>query len=460
MRLYDTLTRTVRELEPREPGRIGMYTCGPTVQAAPHFGHARAAIVPDVLRRYLEWTGLEVLHVRNVTDIEDKIIAAGQAEGRPPAAVAEHYTRVYDDSMRRLGILPPHIAPRATGHLLEMQELISELIRGGHAYESGGDVWFRVRSFPAYGRLSGRDVDELRAGARIEPDERKDDPADFSLWKAAKPGEPSWPSPWGPGRPGWHIECSAMARTYLGDGFDVHTGGLDLQFPHHENEIAQAEAATGVPFARHWVHNGMLTIGGGEKMSKSVGNVISLAEAIDRYGADVIRMLYLAKHYRSPVEFSEERLAEARAAVERWRAFLRATRLEAGVQAPTTVEAERLRADFRAAMDDDLGTPAAQAALFDAVSAGNAHLEAGRRAEAAALGAAVRELAGVLGYVLTDEAGSADALVGPLVSELLAIRAEARARKDFATSDRVRDRLAQLGVTVEDRPDGATWHLA
>ncbi len=460
MLLFDTLTRTVRELEPREPGRIGMYTCGPTVQAAPHFGHARAAIVPDVLRRHLVWTGLDVFHVRNVTDVEDKIIAAGQAEGRPPAAVAEHYSRVYDDQMRRLGILPPHVAPRATGHLLEMQELIARLVETGHAYEVGGDVWFRVRSFPAYGRLSGRDVDELRAGARIEPDERKDDPADFALWKAAKAGEPSWPSPWGRGRPGWHIECSAMARAYLGDGFDVHTGGLDLQFPHHENEIAQAEAATGVPFARHWVHNGMLTIGGGEKMSKSVGNVISLAQALDRYGADVIRMLYLAKHYRSPVEFGEDRLTEARAAVERWRAFLRATRTDAGTDAEPTAEAEAVRAAFRAAMDDDLGTPAAQAALFDAVSAGNAHLEAGRTAEAAALAAVVRELAAVLGYGLVDEAGATDGLVGPLVDELLAIRAEARERKDFATSDRVRDRLAQLGVVVEDRSDGATWHLA
>jgi len=458
MRLTNTLTRTEEELVPRDEGRVTLYVCGQTVQNVPHFGHARAAIVPDVLRRYLEWRGFDVLHVRNVTDIDDKIIDRAREEGTSAAVVAEKYTRISEREMDRLGVLPPHVVPRATGHVIEMIDLIERLIDRGHAYEGGGDVFFAVRSFPGYGKLSGRDVDELRAGARVDPDERKRDPADFVLWKAAKPGEPSWPSPWGPGRPGWHIECSAMARRYLGDGFDIHAGGMDLVFPHHENEIAQAEAATGRTFARLWLHNGLLHVGN-EKMSKSLGNFVTLAEALDRYGADVLRMFYLQVAYRSPVDLSEERLAEAQAGLERWRAFLRtADGLEADGSGKD--EADRVRERFLAAMEDDLSTPRAQAALFDAVSAGNQHLEAGRAGEAAALRDVVRELAGVLGYALAADAGGADAaLLDGLVRELLDLRAEARAARDFATGDRIRERLAALGVVVEDRPDGPRWHL-
>jgi len=458
MRLTNTLTRTEEELVPRDEGRVTLYVCGQTVQNVPHFGHARAAIVPDVLRRYLEWRGFDVLHVRNVTDIDDKIIDRAREEGTSAAVVAEKYTRISEREMDRLGVLPPHVMPRATGHVIEMIDLIERLIDRGHAYEGGGDVFFAVRSFPGYGKLSGRDVDELRAGARVDPDERKRDPADFVLWKAAKPGEPSWPSPWGPGRPGWHIECSAMARRYLGDGFDIHAGGTDLVFPHHENEIAQAEAATGRTFARLWLHNGLLHVGS-EKMSKSLGNFVTLAEALDRYGPDVLRMFYLQVAYRSPVDLSEERLAEARAGLERWRAFLRgADGLEADGSGKD--EAERVRERFVAAMEDDLSTPRAQAALFDAVTAGNQHLEAGRAGQAAALRDVVRELAGVLGYTLATDAGGADAaLLDGLVRELLELRAEARAARDFATGDRIRDRLAALGVVVEDRPDGPRWHL-
>jgi len=458
MRLTNTLTRTEEELVPRDEGRVTLYVCGQTVQNVPHFGHARAAIVPDVLRRYLEWRGFDVLHVRNVTDIDDKIIDRAREEGTSAAVVAEKYTRISEREMDRLGVLPPHVMPRATGHVIEMIDLIERLIDRGHAYEGGGDVFFAVRSFPGYGKLSGRDVDELRAGARVDPDERKRDPADFVLWKAAKPGEPSWPSPWGPGRPGWHIECSAMARRYLGDGFDIHAGGTDLVFPHHENEIAQAEAATGRTFARLWLHNGLLHVGS-EKMSKSLGNFVTLADALDRYGPDVLRMFYLQVAYRSPVDLSEERLAEARAGLERWRAFLRgADGLEADGSGKD--EAERVRERFVAAMEDDLSTPRAQAALFDAVTAGNQHLEAGRAGQAAALRDVVRELAGVLGYTLATDAGGADAaLLDGLVRELLELRAEARAARDFATGDRIRDRLAALGVVVEDRPDGPRWHL-
>jgi cysteinyl-tRNA synthetase len=458
MRLYNTLTRTLEEFTPRDEGRVGIYTCGPTVQDVPHFGHARAAIVPDVLRRYLEHLGYEVLHVRNITDIEDKIITRAQEEGRLAAEVAETYGRIYTDQISRLGVLPPHIVPRATGHVIEMIELVERLIEREAAYVGGDDVLFAVRSFDGYGKLSGRNVDELRSGARVEPGEDKRDPLDFTLWKAAKPGEPSWASPWGPGRPGWHIECSAMAAKYLGEGFDIHTGGLDLVFPHHENEIAQSEAATCRPFARFWVHNGLLSIDG-EKMSKSLGNFITLEEVLAGHGANVLRMFYLAAHYRSPVEVSAERLEEAHAAFDRWSAFERATRNlnhADEIQVDAVDEAEKR---FREAMDDDLGTPAAQAALFDLVSAGHAHLAAGRHAEAAAVRTALVHLGGVLGYSF-EEGGEASALVGPLIEQVLQLRQEARERRDFATADAIRERLTALGVTVEDSPEGARWHLA
>ncbi len=464
MRLYNTLSRSVEEFVSRDDGRVSMYTCGPTVQAPPHFGHARAALVPDVLRRWLTSRGYAVFHVRNITDVEDKIIARAVAEGRPAAAVAETYARIYDEQMTRFGILPPHIAPRASGHITEMIGLIERLVEVGAAYEAGGDVFFAVRRFDTYGNLSGRNVDELRAGARIEPTERKRDPLDFALWKGVRgqPGslqEPSWPSPWGRGRPGWHIECSAMASRYLGAAFDIHTGGVDLAFPHHENEIAQSEAASGRRFARYWVHNGLLTLDDA-KMSKSVGNVIGLGEALDRYGADVLRSFYLSAHYRSPVDFSEARLSEARAGLERWRAFLRAAPQLQVADLPDVAAVREARGRFTAAMDDDLSTPVAQAALFDLVSAGNRMLEAGRQAEAAAARAALLELAGILGYDLSPASDDGAGLVGPLVAELLRLRSEARERRDFATADAIRAGLAGHGVVVEDSPEGPRWHLA
>jgi cysteinyl-tRNA synthetase len=459
MRLHNTLTRTVEEFVPRDQGRVGLYVCGPTVQNVPHFGHARAELLPDLLRRYLEWRGLQVFHVRNITDIDDKIIARAEFEGRPAAAIAQEYGRIFEREMERFGLLPPHVVPRATGHVIEMLELIDRLVELGSAYEAGGDVFFAVRSFERYGRLSGRQVDDLRVGARVEADERKRDPLDFAMWKAAKPGEPSWPSTYGPGRPGWHIECSAMASKYLGAGFDVHGGGLDLIFPHHENEIAQYEAATGRAFARYWLHNGLLTVGE-EKMSKSLGNFLTLSNALDRYGPARLRFFYLAVHYRSPVEFSEQRLADASTGLKRWDAFLRAT-AAAEPTLPTDPESQEFRQRFGDAMDDDLSTPRAQAVLFDLVSAGNAHLEAGRADRAGALRAVLLELAGVLGYALEAEpsAGEAD-LVGALVEALLVQRAEARERRDFTSADGIRTRLSDLGVVVEDRPEGVRWHLA
>ena len=455
MQLFNTLTGQVEPLIPRDPGRVGIYVCGPTVQGPPHFGHARAQLVPDVLRRHLSWSGLDVYLVRNITDIEDKILAAAAAAGRTPASLAEHFTRVWEREIERLGVLPPDVVPRATGHIPEIQELITRLIERGAAYPSGGDVFFAVRAFDGYGKLSGREPDKLRVGARVAPDERKRDPLDFVLWKAAKPDEPQWSSPWGPGRPGWHIECSAMATRYLGAGFDIHMGGTDLQFPHHENEIAQWEAGTGTPFARMWVHNGMLTLDQA-KMSKSVGNIISLSEAIDRYGAGTLRLFYLRAHYRSPIEFSEARLEEASAAHERLAAFVRST--EQLPPEPGDAH-DDTRAAFRAALDDDLATPRALALLFDLVATGNHALEANRTAEAAAARTVVVELAGVLGFDLTQVGVSDDGLVDGLVAELLTLRSEARQQRDFATADRIRERLHKLGVEIEDSRDGPRWHL-
>ena len=456
MRLYSTLSGSVDELVPREPGKVGMYVCGPTVQGAPHFGHARAVIVPDVLRRYLEWRGFEVFHVRNITDVDDTIIARATEEGRHPAEVAETFTRIWEAGIDALGARRPHVVPRATGHIPEMLELIGALLDKDAAYEVDGDVFFSVSAFPEYGKLSGRRPDELRAGARVAPGEGKRDPVDFALWKAAKPGEPSWPSPWGRGRPGWHIECSAMATKYLGSGFDIHAGGIDLAFPHHENEIAQYEAATGEPFARMWLHNGLLMLDQG-KMSKSLGNIIALDTAIEQYGADALRMFYLRADYRSPVDFSEKRLVESAAAVERLAGFLRATS-DLDVDAAPGETAADIDA-FVAAMDDDLGTPAAHAVLFDLATRGHAHLEAGRKEQAVACRDAVADLSDVMGYQLAAPT-EASALVAPLVEEMLALRAEARAAKDFAAGDRIRDRLTAIGIVVEDTPAGARWHLS
>ena len=456
LRLYNTLTRRVEEFESRDEGCVGMYTCGPTVQDAPHFGHARAALVPDVLRRWLLYLGYEVFHVRNITDVEDKIINKAEQEGIHSAAVSEKYSRIYNEQMTRLGILPPDVEPRATGHILEMIGLIERLVEVGAAYASGGDVFFAVRSFSEYGKLSGRNPDDLRAGARIEPNERKRDPLDFALWKAAKPGEPSWPSPWGRGRPGWHIECSAMAAKYLGTNFDIHSGGIDLQFPHHENEIAQSEAASGRRFARYWVHNGVLTIDA-EKMSKSIGNVISLADALERYGPNVLRMFYLSAHYRSPVDFNEERLTDATAAFDRWSSFERVTR-NLPPATGSSAAADAARARFRDAMNDDLNTPQAQAVVFDLIAEGNRLLNEGHHGGAAAIRATVLELTAVFGYDF-GESGSSDGLVEGLVGALLTLRTEARDRKDFATADAIRTRLAEAGVVVEDSPEGPRWHL-
>ncbi|HUG84483.1 MAG TPA: cysteine--tRNA ligase, partial [Euzebya sp.] len=464
MRLYNTLTRQLDDVlteDVRSGARpFGMYVCGPTVQDVPHFGHARAALVPDVMRRVLEHQGVSVLHVRNITDVEDKIIAKGREQGRDPAAVSEEYARIYEIQMRRLGILEPHIVPRATGHIIEMIALIQALLEVGAAYVVPGDadalpgsddVLFSVRSFQRYGRLSGRAIDDMQAGARVEPDPRKQDPADFTLWKAAKDGEPSWASPWGPGRPGWHIECSAMALKYLGGGFDLHTGGTDLIFPHHENEIAQAEAATGQAYARLWLHNGMLNIDG-EKMSKSLGNFITLTEALDTYGGMAVRLYYLQHHYRSIAQFSPDRLGEVGAAWRRLTTFV-ATAAEGGEVQPGAVD------KAMAALADDLNTPEAVSVLFGLVREGNVAVTAGDAGAAADARATVIAVAGILGLDPMPVAGSGPD-VAPLVEALLDLRAKAREGRDFAASDLIRDALAAGGIVVEDSRDGVRWRLA
>jgi cysteinyl-tRNA synthetase len=464
MHVFNTLGRTRELFKPRDPGRVSMYVCGLTAQSPPHVGHGRQAVAFDVIRRYLVWSGLRVRYVTNVTDVEDKIIAGAAAEGITPAELAERSTAQFLDAYRRLGVMEPDALVFATDHIPEMIDLISRIIEQGHGYAAGGDVYFSVRSLIGYGKLSGRNVDDLKAGARVEPGEHKRDPLDFALWKASKPGEPVWDSPWGPGRPGWHIECSAMALSELGFGFDIHGGGMDLVFPHHENEIAQSEAAEGAaPFARHWLHNGMVTLRG-EKMSKSEGNVVGLLDLLDRFRPEAVRLLYLRAHYRQPIEFADDLVDDAEASLDRLWGFRR----RAGSSG--TPDGEVMER-FRAAMDDDFNTAEALASLFDAVRAGNRILDAGD--PCADLAAAYDVITSVLGIgeplpTLDDIADAIAAIAteegiagnGPekRVERLIEARESAREVQDFDRSDRIRDRLAGVGVVLEDGPDGTSWH--
>jgi cysteinyl-tRNA synthetase len=457
LRLFDTATREQRAFVPVRTGAASIYVCGATVQGPPHIGHVRSGLDYDVLRRWLAHSGLDVTLVRNVTDIDDKILAKAAAHGRPwwewAATFERAFTRAYD----ALGCLPPSIEPRATGHVPQMVELMERLVDGGHAYASGADVYFAVRSFPAYGALSGQKLDEVEQGEAESGGKR--DPADFALWKSAKPGEPSWPTPWGRGRPGWHLECSAMATAYLGPEFDIHGGGLDLVFPHHENEQAQSRAA-GDPFARFWLHNAWVTMGG-EKMSKSLGNTLAIDALLERARGVELRYYLVAPHYRSMIEFSETALQESVAAYRRIESFVHRVRERAG-----TPGLSEVRPRFREAMDDDLGTPGAIAEIHGTVRWGNQALDEGKRDEAVQAAEWVRAMTGVLGLDPLDphwSAGGTDdaarAALGTLVEDLLVQRQEARAGRDFATADAVRDRLTAAGVTVEDGPDGSTWSL-
>jgi cysteinyl-tRNA synthetase len=471
LQLHNTLTRRKEPFVPRDPGRVGIYLCGPTVYAEPHVGNLRPVVVFDVLRRHLTASGYQVVYVRNYTDVDDKIINAADHDPLQAFVVAEHWTRVYDQITAALGVLPPDIAPRASGHIPEMLALITRLVDAGLAYQVGADVYFAVGKWPEYGKLSGHDPAELQAGARVEVNPDKRDPLDFALWKGAKPGEPTWSSPWGPGRPGWHIECSAMATKYLGRAFDIHGGGEDLIFPHHENEIAQSEGATGEPFARYWIHNAFLELKG-EKMAKSVGNVVSPRELLRRHRGVVLRYALLGAHYRSPLEFSEEALADAAASYDRLATFAtNAARALSGAGVPETpptdgpADPASPRGRFQAALDDDLNVPAALAVLFDLVAEANPLIVRLERGDAAAA-ADLRErfatflgLAGRLGFTPLDDLPD-PAAFRPLLDLLLDLRERARAARDFAAADAIRDRLASAGIRVEDRLGGPRWHLA
>ncbi|MBW3577752.1 MAG: cysteine--tRNA ligase [Actinobacteria bacterium] len=465
--IHDTLERRKVPFQPRDDGRAAVYVCGPTVYGDPHIGHGRFAVVFDVFHRYLRYRGYDTTFVMNITDIDDKIIARAAHEGVSAFQIGDRYVRTWNRAMDALGVIPPDVQPRATGHVGEMQRLIQDLIDRGHAYVSDGNVLFRVRSFPGYGRLSRRRLEDAQQPADVA-EVVKEDPTDFALWKAAKPGEPSWPSPWGEGRPGWHIECSAMAAKHLGHGFDVHGGGVDLIFPHHENEIAQHEAVYGPPFARYWMHNGMLEFAE-TKMSKSVGNVVGIDDALARWGRGPLRLWYVTSGYRSPLMFSEELIDEAENAFERIVTFVRNARAAADGVEPAREAGRRHVAAFEEALDDDLNLPGALAALHEAVNAGNewfGRADAGERdAKAAVRGVAetvVRLGDDVLGLGIAETLRPAEALgrrFGPMVEELLRRRDAARSERDFATADAIRDLLGRAGITVEDRPTGPRWHI-
>ncbi len=474
LQLYDSLRREQLDFEPRDPGKASLYVCGPTVQGAPHVGHGRANVVFDVLRRWLEWSGYDVTHVSNVTDIDDKIILKAALQGSTAARVATENIRAFNTATDALGLLPVHVQPYATGHIFEMQAMIQTLVDKGMAYERDGNVLFRVRELDDYGKLSRRDVDDMRGSDDVVGSESKDDPIDFAMWKAAKPEEPFWPSPWGDGRPGWHIECAAMAGKHLGAGFDIHGGGLDLVFPHHENEIAQFEAAEGEPFARYWVHNGMLRMGD-EKMSKSLGNVIGIVEAVEQWGRGPIRLWYLSAHHRTPMTYDTERLVEATAAFERLTTLVRTVRT-LGVEpipldpADVAEVAAPFLDRFTAAMDDDLNATAAVSVLHDTVTRAHELVRAaeggdeGARDDAGALAGLVTTLGDeVLGLGMGDALSSDDEVgdrFGALVEHLLEERRTARGDRDFARADAIRDQLAAAGVVIEDRPNGSRWYLA
>ncbi len=494
MRVHNTLTRRKEEFVTREPGRVTMYVCGPTVYNHIHIGNARTFLSFDVIRRYLTYRGFEVTFVQNITDVDDKIINRAAEEGRSAAEVAAEYSEAFISAMDALGIQVPTVRPRATETIPQMIEMSEMLIQRGHAYVVDGDVYFSVRSFPGYGKLSGRDIDELQAGARVDVDQRKRDPLDFALWKAAKPGEPHWPSPWGEGRPGWHLECSVMSYEQLGLTFDIHGGASDLIFPHHENELAQSEAAFGVPFVRYWMHGGLLQVNA-EKMSKSLGNFMLLKDVLAAYDAPVVRLFMLQTHYRSPLEFSTDRLDEASTAYERLANLVKNVRWARaastrGSGAPETAREQLVaaslaaRGKFEQEMDDDFNTAGALAAVFGLAKAANTflaeyHAEASTDdlvalAEAESdvielldvLGIAIQETAHHSGYPQTvvslaaDLAGYAGSSPEEAVSALLSARSVARCEKNWAAADAVRDGLVGLGFTIEDTPQGARVEYA
>jgi len=476
LRLHDTATRTVREFSPLVPGRVSIYLCGATVQAPPHIGHLRSAIIFDILVRWLRASGYDVTFCRNVTDIDDKILQVAEREGVPWWAVAERNLRAFTHAYEALGCAPPEVEPRATGHVPEMIAMIRRLIEREHAYAAEGGVYFDIHSYPQYGELSGQRLDQMRPADDVN-EAGKRDLRDFALWKAARPGEPSWETPWGPGRPGWHLECSAMSREYLGEGFDIHGGGLDLVFPHHENEIAQSRSA-GYEFAHYWVHNGLVGVSG-EKMSKSLGNSLGIGQILTQVRPAELRYYLGQAHYRSALEFSPDALSEAAAAYRRIEGFVtRAAELGAGpaedvstgqqdgAQRAGAPARDALPPAFVAAMDDDLAVPQALAVVHAELRNGNNALATGDREGTAGAAARVRAMLAVLGLDPLSEPwaalgrdgdlrGVVDALVGVALSQ----REAARERKDYQAADAIRDDLRAAGVLIEDTPAGPRWEL-
>ena len=461
LRIYNTLTRKKEPFNTLKPGQVDMYVCGPTVYDKAHVGHAMSTLVFDIIRRYLEYRGFKVRHVMNYTDIDDKIIQRANQEGSDPLKLAERYISEYEQHIRDLNVLPATVYPRATREINAIISMIKGLIEKGHAYEAQGNVYFSVSSDPQYGKLSGRRLEDMQAGARIEVDERKRDPMDFALWKVSKPDEPAWASPWGPGRPGWHIECSAMNLHHLGEQIDIHGGGNDLIFPHHENEIAQTESLTGKPFAGYWLHNGMLQLSG-EKMSKSTGNLITVEQFLEEHDADVLRMMVLNSSYHNPLTFTDEVIEQAEHSLERLRSALRPA-LSPSEEAPELIrhslgqQTETTRQGFVDSMDDDFNTAGALGHLFDLVRAINQAKDAG--VDQATLRLAqdtLRQLTGVLGLQL-ERPLKMGTDIHPFVDLLVEVRRSLREEKLWNLSDMVRDRLAQLGIVLEDSKEGTTW---
>jgi len=479
LRIFNTRTGLKEDFVPIAPPRVGMYVCGVTVYDLSHLGHGRGAIVFDVVRRYLAAVGYQVTYVRNYTDIDDKIIKRAAERGIPWRELAETFIREYVTDMTALGVRPADIEPKATEHVREIIDLVAALVARGAAYAVDGDVYFRIKAFPAYGELGHRDLEEMLAGARVEVDERKEDPMDFALWKSSKPGEPAWESPWGPGRPGWHIECSAMAMKHLGPEVDLHGGGKDLVFPHHENEIAQTEAVTGRPFVRIWMHNGFVNVNQ-EKMSKSLGNFFTIRDVLRKYDAEALRFFLLGTHYRSPIDFSDQQLEDATRSLDRIYRLLEEVGLLAAAAAAGPRDAEAstavagLDARFREAMDDDFNTAGAIGELFKVARTVSGALARGGGLEHATLAeflGAVRRIGEVLGVFSSEPAawfarlrtlqqrGLAGDVDAVWVESRIAARVAARAARDFAAADRVRQELLARGVTLEDTPKGTTWRL-
>lgn len=475
LQVYNTLSGKKEEFVPLIPGKVGMYVCGPTTYNYIHLGNARPLVVFDMIRRYLEYLGYEVAYVQNFTDVDDKIINRAREEGVETAGLAERYVREYFKDADALQVKRATVHPRVSGHMDDIIRFIAELEDKGYAYEVNGDVYFSVARFKDYGKLSKRTPDDLQAGIRVDIDEKKKHPFDFALWKKAKPGEPYWDSPWGQGRPGWHIECSAMSRKYLGDTFDIHAGGFDLIFPHHENEIAQSESLTGQPMVRYWLHNGFITVNE-EKMSKSLGNFFLLRDILQKFPPAVVRFYLLSTHYRSPLDFDDEKLTAAQKGLERLQtaARLAAETIRAKKDLPANglsarargfeEEIQSLKKQFIEAMNDDFNSALAIAALFEMARSINSLTAGGVEScedrEALIKGDGVyRELSAILGLQFADEKGGDADLTGSLIELIVKIREEARAKKDYRTADEIRESLKQLGIILEDTPGGVRWRM-